>query len=163
MFYYLLPEKSSETPIKKSRPVRVATRSVSHLKEEKDQASLGTKKILSMSKNELLESILTMLEELEYSQTRISLQVRVLTKRLINQKQLLNGNDNENQQEKSSDDEYQNGQISSDYDEDLEQDLELMMNGDGEDAAWLLASMQKGTPVTRVPYEEITGDLLSYA
>ena len=116
-----------------------------------------------MSKNELLESILTMLEELEYSQTRISLQVRVLTKRLINQKQLLNGNDNENQQEKSSDDEYQNGQISSDYDEDLEQDLELMMNGDGEDAAWLLASMQKGTPVTRVPYEEITGDLLSYA
>merc|ERR1712000_597975 len=52
-----------------------------------DHSTLASKNVLTMSQNEILDCILTRLEDLESSQTRTSLRVRVLTQRLMRQKQ----------------------------------------------------------------------------
>ena len=98
---------------------------------------------MAMSQNELLDSIMSRLEELETSQTRTSLKVRVLTNRLVRDKDI----------DDLDLDELGEG-LRDHYEEDFEQDLDVMMKGDGEDEAWLLASMSKGTPVTMLPYED---------
>lgn len=109
-----------------------------------DTSTLTTRRIMSMDQNELLECIMSRLEELENSQKRTSLQVRVL----INQ--IAHHTTDYDFDENISEDELLNGR----FDEDLEQDLDVMMKGDGEDEAWLLETMRKGTPVTALPYED---------
>ena len=91
-----------------------------------------------MSQGDLLECILTRLEELEFSQIRTSLQVRVLTRRLIREKNP--SASDEHYSELSKDSNYLDNSEGSD---DVENEIELMMNGDGEGEAWLLASMKK--------------------
>mmetsp|Transcript_57916 Transcript_57916/g.87297 ORF Transcript_57916/g.87297 Transcript_57916/m.87297 type:complete len:206 (+) Transcript_57916:27-644(+) len=110
-----------------------------------DTSALTAKSIMAMSQNELLDCILTRLEELENSQTRTSLQVRVLSNRLVHKTDY----DVSKLEEMNSDGET----IRTRYEEDFEEDLDVMMKGDGEDEAWLLATMSKGTPLTLLPYE----------
>jgi hypothetical protein len=132
----------------------VATRSVTK-PIRNDPAGLTPKDILSMSQNELLDCILTRLEELEYSQSRTSLQVRVLTRRLIREKHAARcRNIAMGEMEDNENSDYYDETLKSPYEEDLEQDLELMMNGDGEDEAILLASMRQG-PLTHLAYEQM--------
>ena len=114
-----------------------------------DTSALSARAIMSMGQTELLDCILNRLEELETSQTRTSLQVRVLARRLIHEAP-----------HPSDDFQLDESTIATEslkerYEEDLEQEIEVMMNGDGEDEAWLLASMRKGTPVTLLPFEEM--------
>lgn len=99
------------------------------LKNNPESPVLTPSNILNMSQNDLLECILTRLEELEFSQIRTSLQVRVLTRRLIREK---HSEDNDSKESNSSE-----------GSDDVENEIELMMNGDGEGEAWLLASMKK--------------------
>jgi len=99
-----------------------------------------------MNQSELLDCILSRLEELETSQTRTSLQVRVLARRLINDRTIDISKFESNNE---------NTTLKDRYNEDLEQEIEVMMSGDGEDEAWLLANMRNGTPVTLLPYEEM--------
>lgn len=110
-----------------------------------DTSALTTKSIMAMNQNELLECILSRLEELENSQTRTSLQVKVLSNRLVPNRTEVKLEDIAVDEDKPFTDRYE---------EDFEQDLDTMMKGDGEDEAWLLDTMRKGTPVTLLPYEE---------
>merc|ERR1712137_644628 len=133
------------------RPTRAITRST---KPPKDEKVISTKDILSMSQTELLDCILTRLEELEYSQSRTSLQVRVLTRRLMREKyarkRSLDGlsDDNSPTFDFSVDD-----HSPVKFDTSIEENLDLMMSGDGEDEAWLLAGMRKGP--AQIPSEMV--------
>lgn len=88
-------QSKTEVPIQKqqsqssaaSRTTRSSTRTTRTLLDNSDSKTLSSKSVLTMSQNELLECILSRLEDLESSQTRTSLRVRVLTQRLMRQKQ----------------------------------------------------------------------------
>lgn len=88
-----VPQEKLQSPIQKPAPsqhplvgrtTRANTRTTRNLL---DRSAIASKNVLSLSQNELLDCILTRLEDLESSQTRTSLRVRVLTQRLMRQKQ----------------------------------------------------------------------------
>lgn len=126
-----------------SSPTHRPMRSISLPME--DTSALTTQSIMAMSQTELLECIFSRLEELEHSQNRTSVQVKVLSTRLAPNRSNLKPEDVSVDEEKTFTDRYE---------EDFEEDLDIMMKGDGEDEAWLLHTMRKGTPVTLLPYEE---------
>ena len=144
------PTKPEKKISSKVNPVQRAhnshrTRSISLPPE--DTSVLSARQIMSMNQNQLLECILSRLDELESSQSRTSLQVRVLTGRLTCADDpadlaILDPNTSTDI-------------LKNQYEETLEQELDVMMNGDGENEAWLLATMRRGTPVTQIPFEQL--------
>ena len=102
---------------------------------------------MAMSQNELLDCILSRLEELEKSQDSTTLKVRTLTGRLTD------GDDPTDYAILDPDSSTES--LKDKYEQGLEQEIDVMMSGDGEPEAWMLTTMRRGTPVTQIPFEQI--------
>uniref|UniRef100_A0A7S4MN26 GATA-type domain-containing protein n=1 Tax=Vannella robusta TaxID=1487602 RepID=A0A7S4MN26_9EUKA len=139
-----------ETPIQKAQQQPIAARttrsSTRSTRKLLDHSTLASKNVLTMSQNELLDCILTRLEDLESSQTRTSLRVRVLTQRLMRQKQKQNsiGSGSRARAHRptftSDSNKFHNTSTLP------RQEVEMTEGGDGEAA--LLASMREGTSIS---------------
>jgi len=138
-------EKKANTPLQRITRNHRAQRSISLPTE--DTSVLSKRQILSMNQNQLLECIISRLEELESSQARTQIQVRALAGRLVH-----GGDPTELA---IIDPNTSTESLKNCYEEGLEQELDVMMNGDGENEAWLLATMRRGTPVTQIPLAEM--------
>jgi hypothetical protein len=145
------PDKKSPTRIGQfgraglGKPQTRTIRSISLPPE--DTSILSTRHIMAMSQNELLDCILSRLEELEKSQDSTTLKVRTLTGRLTD------GDDPTDYAILDPDSSTES--LKDKYEQGLEQEIDVMMSGDGEPEAWMLTTMRRGTPVTQIPFEQI--------
>merc|ERR1712137_516427 len=141
------PEKKVTTKVDALQRTHNSHRTRSISLPPEDTSVLSARQIMSMNQNQLLECILSRLDELEGSQNRTSLQVRVLAGRLTCS--------DDPADTAILDPETSTEYLKNQYEETLEQELDVMMNGDGENEAWLLATMRRGTPVTQIPFEQL--------
>merc|ERR1712063_51350 len=140
-------QKPPQQPIA-GRTTRSSTRTTRKLL---DRTTLASKSVLTMSQNELLDCILTRLEDLESSQTRTSLRVRVLTQRLMRQKQKQKQNTISScglsrSRPRPPPAMPVHASIKTQSPE-IENDIR-MVDGEGESEATLLASMREGTSIS---------------